>query len=234
MEAENRDVTKAHLENSCWHSGWKVKGTTPHTWSGYQFHSLSFSLASRSPVSICPTAVAPNLLLHPFASPETSSVGLAGALPLTKSLSASTTEVTCRAQWRNDSDKSWKDQMHLVPMFSKVGVHPSHRVAMPMAVGEDDGRICTYQLTWLQAQMYADSGRCQWRTMEFSSGVLRFWTWTRWRHLHRSCWTEQAVHYIVSSQQLSRVWFNATLLLQPFYGPLDFVWDYPGELVPER
>jgi len=24
------------------------------------------------------------------------------------------------------------------------------------------------------------------------------------------------------------------LLLQPFYGPLDLVWDYPGELVPER
>ena len=24
------------------------------------------------------------------------------------------------------------------------------------------------------------------------------------------------------------------LFLQPFYGPLDFVWDYPGELPPER
>jgi len=24
------------------------------------------------------------------------------------------------------------------------------------------------------------------------------------------------------------------LLLQPFYSPLDFVRDYPGELVPER
>ena len=24
------------------------------------------------------------------------------------------------------------------------------------------------------------------------------------------------------------------LLLQPFYGTLDSVWDYPGELVPER
>jgi len=24
------------------------------------------------------------------------------------------------------------------------------------------------------------------------------------------------------------------LLLQPFYGPLDFVWDYPDEPVPER
>jgi len=23
-------------------------------------------------------------------------------------------------------------------------------------------------------------------------------------------------------------------VLQPFYGPLDFVKDYPGELVPER
>jgi len=24
------------------------------------------------------------------------------------------------------------------------------------------------------------------------------------------------------------------LQLQPFYGPLDYVWDYPGEPVPER
>jgi len=25
-----------------------------------------------------------------------------------------------------------------------------------------------------------------------------------------------------------------TLLLQPFYGPLDLILDYPGELVPEK
>jgi len=30
------------------------------------------------------------------------------------------------------------------------------------------------------------------------------------------------------------VLYNTTLLLLPFYGPLDFVWDYPGELVPEK
>jgi len=27
---------------------------------------------------------------------------------------------------------------------------------------------------------------------------------------------------------------EANVLLQPFYGPLDFVLDYPGEPVPER
>jgi len=27
---------------------------------------------------------------------------------------------------------------------------------------------------------------------------------------------------------------TTTTLLQPFYGPLDFVWDYSGEPAPER
>jgi len=27
---------------------------------------------------------------------------------------------------------------------------------------------------------------------------------------------------------------TATILLQSFYSPLDFAWDYPGEPVPER
>jgi len=27
---------------------------------------------------------------------------------------------------------------------------------------------------------------------------------------------------------------TTTTTLQPFYGSLDFVWDYPGEPVPER
>ena len=28
--------------------------------------------------------------------------------------------------------------------------------------------------------------------------------------------------------------WGVMLMLQPFYGPLDFVWDYPSEPVPEK
>jgi len=44
---------------------------------------------------------------------------------------------------------------------------------------------------------------------------------------------------LVKSEKQSRsqghtVWKIDITLLQPFYSPLDCIWDYLGELVPER